>query len=381
MTTNPFLPSTSGLQPNAGLLGTPGAIVASSTTTQSIGTGSLTFTIEPQCAFAPGMWVSITDSSDITNWMWGNVSSYDGISQLIVDVTQSNGAGQYSTWLIALAGAPGASGTAGSDGSGGATGPTAGPVIPSSFGLSIKNNSGTPNTKISVTTLQSMLVNSSAVSVQASAVSITIDLTTGTGTSAANGMDGEARGTSAWIYLYLISNGSVTAGLGTLTSPKSGAPTMPSGYSYSQYIGAMRVDSSGNLLRTIQLGSRAQYAVTAATNTAALPAMITGSSGSISSPTWTSQSVSAFVPPTAGRIYGAIFYGASASGGVMLAPNNAYGVIDSTTNPPPVALEISSDNGVTPFDLLLESTNVYYASSTADVGAVCYGWEDYCVAA
>lgn len=376
MTTNPFLPTTSGLQPNAGLLGTPGAIVATSTTSQSITTGSLTFDIEAQCAFAPGMWVSIT--YDSSNWMWAEVTSYDGISQLIVDVANTDGSGQYAVWAIALAGAPGATGATGSTGSGGSSGAAAGPVIGSALGLKIVNG-GTPSTSVAITATSATMVNSSGVSVAAAAVSVTIDLTTGTSSSAANGMDGEARGTSAWIYVYLISNGSVTAGLATKTSPQSAGPTMPSGYSYALYVGAMRVDGSGNLLRSRQLGRKAQYVITSATNTAAMPQMAisAGAVGDPTVPTWVSVAVGAFVPPTAGVLRGA--FSCSGAANAEVAPNNAYGVYNSASNPPPVAINGNFSPSAEIFEFTLESTNIYWAASAADAYIWCRGWEDYSV--
>lgn len=378
---NPFLPSTSGLQPNAGLLGTPGAIIATSITTQNIGAGALTFAIQAQCAFAAGMFVSITDTNDVSNWMWGTVTTYDGTSQLIVQVTQTNGSGQFSAWQIAISGPPGPAGATGSTGSSGGTGTSAGPVVGAAYGLKILNNSGTPNTKIDATAISASMVNSSGVSVAAASVSVTIDLTTGTSTAAANGMDGHSRGTSAWIYLYLISNGTVTAGLGSTTSPLSGTPTMPSGYSYAFFMGAMRVDGSGNLLRTRQLGRHAQYVIVAATNTAAMPQMAVsaGAVGDPTVPTWISVAVGAFVPATAGVLRGAF----SCSGAVNaeVAPNNAYGVYNSTTNPPPLAVDGNFSPSAQIFEFTLESTNIYWATSATASYVWARGWEDYCVAA
>ena len=58
------------------------------------------------------------------------------------------------------------------------------------------------------------MVNNSNQSVTASSVSVVVDLTTGTSTSTANGMDGESRAINSWIYLYLITsdNGQKTRG-------------------------------------------------------------------------------------------------------------------------------------------------------------------------
>jgi hypothetical protein len=223
------------------------------------------------------------------------------------------------------------------------------------------------------------MVDTSGTSKRALAVSVTIDLTTGTSSSAANGMDGEARGTSAWIYLYLINNGSLTRGLATLTSPLSGAPTLPSGYTAYTYVGAMYVDSSGNLLRTLQEKNKAHYVVTAATNTAAFPTMGNGSAGSVSSPTWVGITLLPFVPPTASHV--AVLANGDVGGTpatVIAAPNNAFGTATST-NPPPVASLTGAVLSIN--SIPIESASIYWASSGTDGYLFCVGWDDYAVTA
>lgn len=376
MTSNPFIPTTSGLQPNAGTLGTPGAIISTSVTSQSITSGLLTFAIQPQCAFGPGMWVSITNAANANQWMWGTVQSYDGVSQLVVNVTNTNGSGTVSAWQIALAGEPNTAGAQGPAGPTGSTGAAAGPLTGNTIGLKVANNAGTPNSKIDITAIAAVMVNSSGTSVRATAVSVTLDLTSGHSSATANGMDGETPGTSAWIYTYLINNGSVTAALGTLSSPLSAAPTMPAGYTSSVYVGAMFVDGSGNLMRSKQHGNQARYSVTATTNTANLPVLANGTAGSVSSPTYAAVAVGSFVPATAGAI--ALVANANVGGTpvvILVAPNNNFGTATST-NPPPVVS--SGDTHVD--ELVLESTNIYWASSGTDGYLFCYGWEDYATA-
>lgn len=379
MTTNPFIPTTSGLQPNAGQLGTPGAITATSVTSQTIALGVLSFTIQAQCAFAPGMQVSIVDSADNTKYMLGTVQSYSGTT-LIVNVQTTSGAGTIATWQINLAGAVGPPGAAGAAGATGATGASGASLatLGEAIGLKVKNNASTPSTKIDITALLAMLVTSGGVATRVSAASVTIDLTTGTSTSTANGMDGEARGTSAWVYCYLINNGVTTAGLGTLTTPIAGNPTMPAGYTSFLYVGAMYVDGSGNLMRTVQNGRQAHYVVTAATNTAALPQPISGSSGSVTVPTWTAQAVTGVVPATASMINVALYVASGQA--AMVAPNNAYGAYNSTTNPPPL-VSSGTELCVLMGQLTLESTNIYYAGNNAANGLAVDGWSDYCVPA
>lgn len=241
-------------------------------------------------------------------------------------------------------------------------------------GLSIANNAGTPNTKIDATFTQACLVSAVGAPVFIASGSFTIDLTLGTVTSAANGMDGEARPTSGWVYLYAISTGAGSAGLGTTVSPLAGLPTLPAGYSFYAYIGAMRCDGSQNLMRSRQLGSDAQYVITAATNTTAMPTMTSGSAS-----LWTAVAVAAFIPATASTIKGALYNaspGNNTGGGV--APNNAYVAVGNAP------INFINSTGTTfgslmiPFEMEIESANIYY-TSTAGSASILFarGWRDY----
>jgi hypothetical protein len=106
MGTTPFINTTSGLQPNAGVVGEPGAITATSSTQQTIGSGTMQFQVPTQAAWAPGMFVTIVDSANTNNYMSGVVTNYSGTA-LTVNVSVTNGSGIYSSWLINLSGVPG----------------------------------------------------------------------------------------------------------------------------------------------------------------------------------------------------------------------------------------------------------------------------------
>lgn len=242
------------------------------------------------------------------------------------------------------------------------------------IGLSIVNNAGTPSTKIDVTFTQACLVSAVGAPAFIASGAFTIDLTLGTITSAANGMDGEARPTSGWVYLYAISTGSGSAGLGTTTSPLSGPPTLPAGYSFYAYIGAMRCDGSQNLMRTKQLGNKAQYTIIAATNTAAMPTMTSGTAA-----LWTAVATGAFVPATTSQIRGSLFNSSPGNNtGGAVAPNNAY----TTAISAPV--NFSNSTGTTfgslmlQFEIGLESSNIYYTSNAGTASTLyAQGWTDY----
>lgn len=130
-------------------------------------------------------------------------------------------------------------------------------------GLTIQNNSGTPNTSVDVAAAQVVMINPTGnVPIYASAVAVTINATT----VGANGLDAGALANATWYYIYLISNGSATA---ALASTSATAPTMPSGYVYKVRLGAMRTDGSAHFVATKQKGNTTQYAAYQTASTAA----------------------------------------------------------------------------------------------------------------
>lgn len=239
-------------------------------------------------------------------------------------------------------------------------------------GLKIINNAGTPSTKIDITATKAVLTTTTGTPIQRTAVTVTIDLAT----TGANGMDTGARPTSGWVYLYLISNGAATAGIATTTAPASGSfSPVPTGYVYSGFVGAMYCDGSQNLLRTRQFGKEASYVVTAATNTANLPFIGTGSAGDPTVPTWVALAVGAFVPATASIIK---VSAASSDNIVIAAPNNAYGAYNSLTNPVPIGINGSGGAAIKGNGLIeMESSSIYWASGSANGRLGVVGWTDY----
>lgn len=250
-------------------------------------------------------------------------------------------------------------------------------------GLVVANNGAVPSTKIDVTANQALMATTGGTPIRDTSVSVTIDLTT----TGANGMDTGARPTSGWVYVYLISTGSVTAGLASITSPTAGGPTMPGGYSYAGYVGAMYCDGSQNLLRSVQNGRFAQYKVVASTNTAVLPNIANGSAGSYSatSPTLAAVTVrgnGAFVPLTAGGISLNVYnvWKNGTPSNVLVAPSTAYG---GTNNGPigsagqvfPAFISASSSIVGFAFSMVLEGTDIAWCSS-ASAAMMCSGWTD-----
>lgn len=198
---------------------------------------------------------------------------------------------------------------------------------------------------------------------------------------AVNKLDTGTIAIDQWYFIWAISNGTTDGWLASLSAT---APTMPAGYTYKARYGAVRtIHASATLFGTKQLGRKAQYVVGLA-QTAALPSITSGSSGSVTVPTWTTVSVASIVPSTASRIQGVMKTNTSGGAGshsAMLAANGSYGAAGSTTNPPIIVTQ-GYDMGSfgtamhTEFDFELETLNVFYAADNSTSYVFCLGWED-----
>lgn len=193
----------------------------------------------------------------------------------------------------------------------------------------------------------------------------------------ANGLDTGLLAASTWYSVWVIWNGTTVAGLLSLSET---APTLPAGYTHKARVGWIRTDGTGNKypLSFKQVGRRTKYKVASGSNTASLPVIITGAQGSATAPTWVPVSIASTVPPTASMITAMLVGSESAGFAVIAAPNNSFGSY-ATTNPPPMAI-VSSSAGTfhATADMVIESSNIYYASTNATVfsGIRVVGWED-----
>ena len=242
--------------------------------------------------------------------------------------------------------------------------------VPVASGLVIANNAGTPNTKIDVTVGQTTLTNSSYAPYFYSGGTFTIDLGSN---GAVNKLDTGSIAASTVYHIYVISNGSTTGGI---ASTSATSPTLPSGYTFFMRVGAMITDGSSVLYRTKQVGRVVQYTVISSTNTANLRQPATGTAGSVTVPTWVAVNLTGYIPATAARVLGHAFCSASTT---LVAPNNAYGAYNSTTNPPFMSATNATLAFAVPFAILLEnslSTGLYWASSGTGGRISVIGWED-----
>lgn len=201
-----------------------------------------------------------------------------------------------------------------------------------------------------------------------------VSVTPSLAASGVNGLDTGVSAASTWYSVWVIWNGTTTAGLLSLSSS---APTMPSGYTHKARVGWVRSDATANKFPFpfTQFGRRVRYAPAAGSNLTALRQMASGVAGNVNTPTFVAVAWANFAPPTAGSIAVILGSGSNASGTGLVAPNTTYGAANSTTNPAPIAL-INSSGSVLTGDVPLETANIQWASSTTTATLNAYGWED-----
>ena len=245
------------------------------------------------------------------------------------------------------------------------------PVIASIQGMfkNLQSSSSGLSANVLVSADEIVVENTSNAYVTLRTVSLTIAGTT----TGANALDTGTIAASTWYSVWVIYNGTTTAGLLSLSAT---APTMPSGYTHKARVGWIRTDGTANKypLSFKQYGRRIQYVVVPASNVTSMPRIASGAVGTLPS-TYAATSVSNFVPTTAAVIWGDMG-NPSINASVILAPNANYGAYNATTNPPPFwQAGGGSDYVHEHFSMVLESTNVYYISN---VGSYlnCNGWED-----
>jgi hypothetical protein len=190
------------------------------------------------------------------------------------------------------------------------------------------------------------------------------------GTAGANGLDTGVIATSTGYNEWVIYN-PTTNTVAALLSLSATAPTMPSGYTFKARVGWSFYASSTFRFK-IQYGKEAQYVV--GTSPASPPVLATGSSGSVTTPTYTAVSVTGFVPPTASKIRVGLVVSGSGTLHAIAAPNpnypSGFWFLALTNN------AVSGSVANITADMVLESGSVYYAADGTLAALVCYGWTD-----
>jgi hypothetical protein len=163
-------------------------------------------------------------------------------------------------------------------------------------GLLAANNTATPNTKFDMSADIVALRNASTGETVAFANTGTITCDTGFAGPAANGRDqAGAFSASTWLHFYFISTGAVINTIVSLTAPPTG-PTLPSGYTYWAYVGAVRYDAVPALASTRIFGSMALYTIDGGSvDSRALSAG--------NSTIFTAVAFANFIPPNSTRVY------------------------------------------------------------------------------
>ncbi len=81
-----------------------GMLTGSSTTSNSVGTGAKTFTVEAGRAWVVGAVLRISNTVTPTNYMVGYITSYSGTT-LDITITSTGGSGTFASWALGLEGA------------------------------------------------------------------------------------------------------------------------------------------------------------------------------------------------------------------------------------------------------------------------------------
>lgn len=187
----------------------------------------------------------------------------------------------------------------------------------------------------------------------------------------ANGLDVGVLTASTWYSVWVISNGTITAGLLSLSTT---VPTMPAGYIYKARVGWIRTDATANKypLSFVQAGRKGQYKLAAGSNLLTYPVMASGSTSSVAK----AVAVTGFVPPTAMSIELVLDPTAAASSIVSVGPSELLAAVVPSLA---IGQMMGANNYSAAYlqgDFLLESSNIYYRSNTASSILVAFGWED-----
>lgn len=191
----------------------------------------------------------------------------------------------------------------------------------------------------------------------------------------ANGLDTGSISASTHYAVWVIWN-PTTSTAAALLSLSGTSPTMPSGYTHKAKVGWIRTDSTANKfpLGLNQYGEWVYPKVAAGSNVTTLPVIASGIAGAATTPTWVQIGLASVLPPDATQV--AIVGRVGNSSRLIAAPNNSYGSVNSTTNPPPLILNSASVTGDTgAYAILpLETNSIYWAADNPGGQIAVTGW-------
>lgn len=195
----------------------------------------------------------------------------------------------------------------------------------------------------------------------------------GASSGVANGLDTGALAINTWYSVWVIWNGTTQAGLLSLSTT---APALPSGYTHKARVGWIRTDSSGNKypLGFTQRGKSVVWLIGSG-NLATPMQMSSGAVGVASGSSYTGVAVAwtNYAPPTAAKIRIGL---TSTSSALLCASANPNRSGAASVNPPELGYSYASFPAFTYGDLMIESPNIYWASSAVSGYLLSGGWED-----
>lgn len=235
--------------------------------------------------------------------------------------------------------------------------------LPQSKNLYARYNATTPNTKIDWSCDYMSFITATGVVYSLNLTGITF--TADGAINGADGLDAGGLANSTWYALLGIYNPSTNDPAALLVKDTNypSAITLPSGYTATNFIGWFKTDASAHFMKQKQFGKRAAFVIEAATTT--MVVLASGVLGDVTAGTYVAKSVVGLVPSTAIAINGIMSGAASA----LLAPSAGYGPFLSAVKAP-----YYLTGSPVPFDFLLESTDIYWASNNAGNVALLKGW-------
>jgi len=220
--------------------------------------------------------------------------------------------------------------------------------------LVASSTAGFDTTKVTLTADYLTLKDSSDKVYQAASVNVTANITA----SGVNGLDTGAEAGNTWYYLYVIYNDTTVA---SLLSTSATAPTLPSGYTYSRLVSAVRNDGSSNFLAYKQNDEEVWYA--------ARQSIASG----LTSTSYAAQDVSALIPTASERgkmaLFGAIVVSGTSDVHISSDGINAKTVFkayDTSTNIGDLH-ELYYSGGAAPNRVPTNGNNIYYKVNAGSI--------------
>lgn len=189
--------------------------------------------------------------------------------------------------------------------------------------------------------------------------------------SGANGLDSGSISASTWYSIWVINNGTTTAGL---LSSSSTAPTMPSGYTYKARIGWIRTDGTANKypLPFNQFGNRIAFAPGSGKNLTSFSQLTSGVVGTYGT-TMAAVSTSNYAPPTARKV-AVVLQQTSVSNGAINASSNS--VTSAYTGTSPGYANLAALAGSVTVEIPFEIQGTIYVSAQSSTATYITGYEE-----